>query len=334
MGRGGRTPGRIARGARSGRCGGIRPVPRDSQAWGTPIDRDTAIRVRSHPGHSLDPTMRRDFEVRLNRDLGDVRIHDDQTARDLVRSLGAEAFTLGNDISTTHSDRALLAEIVHTVQQEKTDLSQPSRMQASFEKTTADLDPKVEILLDLHLRSRGKRFKEIAETKLLIADSWWKKLRAKLENKAPTTPVDAKAEIEAAMKEIRALAPLDTDRGDPIQNGNRRFARRLYLRINDAPELAAMILIEFPYSRTTVPVRAVVGALASEKTRGQRAVLALPRIWKTEKPKGAVAETWTQEITDAVDQSLQAHSAQRACEAAAEAGRTAQSAAARRIEHS
>ena len=189
------------------------------------------------------------------------------------------------------------------MQQEKTDLSQPSRMQASFEKTTADLDPKVEILLDLHLRSRGKRFKEIAETKLLIADSWWKKLRAKLENKAPTTPVDAKAEIEAAVKEIRALAPLDTDRGDPIQNGTAGLLAD-YLRINDAPELAAMILIEFPYSRTTVPVRAVVGALASEKTRGQRAVLALPRVWKTEKPKGAVAETWTQEITDAVDQFL------------------------------
>ncbi len=45
-----------------------------------------------------------------------------------------------------------------------------------------------------------------------------------------------------------------------------------YLRINDAPELAAMILIEFPYSRTAVPASEVVSALASEKKRGQRGV--------------------------------------------------------------
>ena len=282
----------------------IHPVPSDSKRWGAPIDPSFAAHARGHAGHPLDPAIRREFESRFHRDFGDVRIHDDQSARELAHSLGAEAFTLGSDIFTTRSDRSLLAhEIVHTVQQEKAALSEPLRMQASFEKTTTDLDPKVEILLDLHLRSRGKQLKGIAETKLLVADSWWRKLRAKLEEKNRTAPVDAKAEIEAAVKEIRGLASLDTAAGDPIQNGVAGLLAD-YLRINDAPALAAMIVIEFPYSRTAVPVRAVVGALASEKKRGQRAVLALPRIWKTEKPKGAVAETWTQEITDAVNQFL------------------------------
>jgi uncharacterized protein DUF4157/putative RNase toxin 14 of polymorphic toxin system len=282
----------------------IRPVPRDSDAWGTPIDKETASRVRSHLGHPLEPATQHDFETRLNRDLGDVRLHDDLAARDVCRSLGAEAFTFGKDIFTIRSDRALLAhEIVHTVQQEGIALAEPARIQASFERTTTDLDPKVDILLDLHLRSRGKQLKEIAETKLLAPDTWWRKLRAKLEEKNPTSPVDAKAEIEAALKEIRDLASLDTGKGDPIQNGVAGLLAD-YLRINDAPELAALVVIEFPYSRTTVPTMTVVGALASDKKRAQRGLLPLPRMWNAEKPKGVVAKSWTQEITDVVNQFL------------------------------
>ena len=293
----------------------IRPVQRDSHAWGTPIDKDTAACIRSHAGHPLDSDMRHDFEARLNRNLGDVRIHDDQAARDLVHSLGAEAFTLGDDIFTSRTDRALLAhEIVHTIQQEIVTAAEPARVQASFEKTTADLDPKVEILLNLHLRSRGKRLKEIAETKLLVADSWWLKLRAKLEEKDPTRPVDEKAkiekakvektEIENAVKKIeKELKPLDTGADDPIQNAVAGLLAD-YLRINDAPELAALVVIEFPYSRTAVPASEVVNALRAEEKRGKCAVVPMSRIWKTEKPKGAVATTWTQEITDAVNQFL------------------------------
>ena len=282
----------------------ICPIPRDSDAWGTRINSRTAARIRSHAGHPLDGAIRHDFEARLNRDLGDVRIHDDTAARELVDALGAEGFTLGNDIFISRTDRGLLAhEIVHTAQQENVASVEPARIQASFEKTTTDLDPKVEILLNLHLRSRGKQLTEIAETKLLAVDSWWRKLRAKLEEKNPSSPIDAKAEIEAALKEIRDLAALDTGKGDPIQNGVAGLLAD-YLRINDAPELAALVVIEFPYSRTTVPTMTVVGALASDKKRAQRGLLPLPRMWNAEKPKGVVAKSWTQEITDVVNQFL------------------------------
>lgn len=289
---------------RTGGLPEIHPVPIDSNQWGTPIDARFAARARRHPGHPLDPATRRHFEARFHHDFSDVRIHDDRTARDLTRSLGAEAFTLGRDIFTTRSDRALLAhEIVHTVQQESVPSAQLSQIQASFEKTTAELDPKVEILLNLYLRSRGKQLKGIADTQLLATDSWWRKLRAKLEDKKPATPVDAKAEVEAAVKEIRKLAPLDTEKGDPIQNGVAGLLAD-YLRINDASELAAFVVIEFPYSRTALPTWAVYDALALDEKRGSASVVALPRIWSTGKPKGATAETWTQEIADALNQFL------------------------------
>ncbi len=122
--------------------GNIRPVPRDSHAWGTRIDKATAARARSHPGHPLIAAIRRDFEVRLNRDLGDVRIHDDQTARDLVHSLGAEAFTLGDDIFISGTDRALLAhEIVHNGAARERRPRRASSDASLLRQNHADLDP-------------------------------------------------------------------------------------------------------------------------------------------------------------------------------------------------
>lgn len=288
----------------------IHPVTSERADWGTPIDPALAARARWLPGRPLDPTLRADFEQQLGHDLGDVRVHDGSEARELARSLGAEAFTVGQHIVTTSTERPLLAhEVVHTVQQATADPEHatsptaPGRMQASFDKTTAELDPQVEILLDLHLRSRGKQLKDIAETKLLVSGSWWQILRAKLEDKAPAKPPDAKAEVEAAVKAIRDYKALDTAKGDPIQNGVAGLLAD-YLRINEAPELAALVVIEFPYLRTAVPANEVVAALATEKKRGGAAVVALPRIWKYQQPKIALADTWSAEITDVVDKFL------------------------------
>ena len=257
-----------------------------------------------------------------------------RSSREMVQSLGAKAFTVGQEIFTTSPDRALLAhELVHTVQQENVSSTEPSRIQASFEKTTTELDPKVEILLNLHLRLRGKQLKEIVETKLLVKESWWRKLRANLEKKDATPPVDAKAEVEAAVKQIRDLAPLDTAAGDPIQNGVAGLLAD-YLRINGAPELAAMVVIEFPYTRTAVPADEVVGALISEKKRGQRAVLALPRIWKYEKPTGGHGRNLDAGNRRGSERVPHADAAGRPRQTTAGDRRCSQRAAARDLEHS
>lgn len=263
----------------------IHPVSPESEHWGVPIDAVLAARALRTPGQPLEPTLRATFEEHLGADLGHVRVHDDREARVLARSLGAAAFTIGRHIVTTSTKPELLAhEVVHTIQQAKAApagsdfaAAASARMQASFEKTAAELDPKVEILLDLHLRSRGKQLKSFADTTLLATGSWWLALRAKLEDKAAAKPVDAKAEIEAAVQHIRDYKSLDTAKGDPIQNGVAGLLAD-YLRINDAPELAALVVLEFPYLRTAVPANEVVDALAAEKKRGAAAVVALPRI--------------------------------------------------------
>ncbi|MEM7036868.1 MAG: DUF4157 domain-containing protein, partial [Bacteroidota bacterium] len=62
----------------------------------------------------------------FGRNFNDVRIHDDSSAHDLSASIGAKAFTVGNDIffgaghfsPTTNAGQTLLAhELTHTVQQ-------------------------------------------------------------------------------------------------------------------------------------------------------------------------------------------------------------------------
>ena len=174
----------------AGRVENIRPVSRDSHAWGTPIGADTAAQARSHSGHPLDPAIRHDFEARLNRDLGGVRVHDDQTAKNIVHSLGAEAFTLGNDIFTSRADRALLAhEVVHSVQQRSHEVQATGyRVQAKIARASADLDPKVDELIKGHLeRDRDPRVDaelDKVATEIRNAKSWWAEFRADLEPSA------------------------------------------------------------------------------------------------------------------------------------------------------
>jgi hypothetical protein len=82
-------------------------------------------RVLAQPGRPLDAGTRAFFEPRFARDLGRVRLHDDTSAAQSARAVGARAYTVGNDIAfaagvDTASDggRRLLAhELTHTVQQ-------------------------------------------------------------------------------------------------------------------------------------------------------------------------------------------------------------------------
>lgn len=84
------------------------------------------IASRRGGGSSLDPDVAGDLGKKLNTDLSDVRVHNDDTSDQLARSVQARAFATGNDIyfakgeydPSSAAGRKLLAhEAVHTVQQ-------------------------------------------------------------------------------------------------------------------------------------------------------------------------------------------------------------------------
>jgi len=80
------------------------------------------INQRRGAGAPLDGGALAHMEQTFGTDLGDVRIHTDQPAAALNRSVGARAFTVGSDIffgaGSAPSDRGLLAhEMTHVVQQ-------------------------------------------------------------------------------------------------------------------------------------------------------------------------------------------------------------------------
>ena len=92
-----------------------------------PVQPTTApARRAAREGKALAPAVRADFAQRFGHDFGAVRIHDDATAHASAHSMGAAAYTHGQDVffaagrykPETATGRALLAhELAHTVQQ-------------------------------------------------------------------------------------------------------------------------------------------------------------------------------------------------------------------------
>jgi hypothetical protein len=77
-------------------------------------------------GQPLDDSTRSDMESRLGADFGDVRVHTGAAAGESAREVGANAYTVGNDVvfrseqwaPTTESGKKTLAhELSHVVQQ-------------------------------------------------------------------------------------------------------------------------------------------------------------------------------------------------------------------------
>jgi hypothetical protein len=82
--------------------------------------------VLRSPGRPLDRATRADMERRFGRDFSRVRVHTGDTASRSAASVGAQAYTVGQNIvfgasglsPTTREGRSLLAhELAHTVQQ-------------------------------------------------------------------------------------------------------------------------------------------------------------------------------------------------------------------------
>ena len=85
----------------------------------------TAAHVRSRDG-ALPPALRRRFEQSVGEDLGGVAIHADGDAADGAAALGAQAFTVGQDIyfgdgqyqpDSAQGQELIAHEVAHTVQQ-------------------------------------------------------------------------------------------------------------------------------------------------------------------------------------------------------------------------
>ena len=77
-------------------------------------------------GQPLDDGTRQSMEKRFGLDLGKVRIHTDESAKQSARALDAHAYTVGNDIvfgsgeyepHTERGQHLLSHELAHTVQQ-------------------------------------------------------------------------------------------------------------------------------------------------------------------------------------------------------------------------
>jgi hypothetical protein len=82
--------------------------------------------VLNSPGQPLDPATRAYMEPRFGYDFSHVRVHTDNCAAVIARSLNARAFTIGRDImfgsgqyvlGTNEGKRLLAHELTHTIQQ-------------------------------------------------------------------------------------------------------------------------------------------------------------------------------------------------------------------------
>lgn len=88
--------------------------------------RSPVLDVVSSGGSALEPAVRTDMESRLGHDFSDVRVHTDAAAHDSARSVGAHAYTVGNNVvfqrdaydPSSQAGRTTLAhELTHVVQQ-------------------------------------------------------------------------------------------------------------------------------------------------------------------------------------------------------------------------
>lgn len=122
------------------------PVPEPSSrstgdaSGGPTVAGETAARIRSleQGGRRLPAGVRSEFEPRLGRTLGDVRIHTGPTADRAARSIDAAAFTVGSHIAFAHGEwrpdspdgRSLLAhELAHVAQADSAGTARQVRRQ-------------------------------------------------------------------------------------------------------------------------------------------------------------------------------------------------------------
>lgn len=127
-----------------------------------PVDTQSEIQRSTTGGQALPSDVRSFMESRLGADLGDVRVHADESAHSLSNHLSASAFTYRNHLffgrgqyqPATDAGRHLLAhELTHTVQQGATvqrtvrpDVQRAGQVSRAPEVTSSGAPPAVQRL--------------------------------------------------------------------------------------------------------------------------------------------------------------------------------------------
>jgi hypothetical protein len=120
-------------------------------------DVEAAIGRTRGSGSSLDARSREGMASALGDPLADVRVHTDETADALARSVSARAFTTGADLyfargeyqpSSTDGQRLLAHELSHVVQQRGAPTSGPLVVSQPGEALEAEADAAARELVD------------------------------------------------------------------------------------------------------------------------------------------------------------------------------------------
>jgi len=175
-------------------------------------------------GQPLNTAIRAHFESLLGRDLEGVRVHTDQQASDLARSLGAVALTVGQDIAfregafapaTTEGRRLLGHELIHTVQQTPPSRSVPataSRVTVPEDAAEREADAGAAALV------HGRPFTPVGVSSGVVAR----------DVERPTTTLGRTAKFTQDARQLKATIPLpELFQGIDTRRG---FRNRLMIR--------------------------------------------------------------------------------------------------------
>lgn len=316
----------------------IRAVNPLSNDWGHPIPKAFLRSVKQSAGRPVPPSLRENIESATETDLSGVSLHDGPSAQAATRLLCAQAVTVGSDIyfskhlgGDTASRRLVAHEIVHTIQQgavarathDATPDARAKRFQASFERTPAELNPKVTRLINLHLADfpEVKNALESADADDESIHHWWPELRENFEDTGASTLTETERRERALTPDLPGYGTPDLNQatddaintiGDYEGGGGLKndLAGLLadYLKINDVPEQAAKVILKFPYSMTAIAKREVYDELDSDVATFEGrpirhflrsgTVEILPTLWDIFKPESATEATWTGEIVE------------------------------------
>ncbi|HLP91052.1 MAG TPA: DUF4157 domain-containing protein [Nostocaceae cyanobacterium] len=188
-------------------------------------------------GGSLDSDTRTFMEDRFNADFSSVRVHTDNTAVQMSKELGAQAFTHGNDIffgagKTPGKNELTAHELTHTIQQtggvklqRKPDLPANKITQANYptiqNKITTGIQPRIQRKTD-----PGQIFEQLKNTpptqiNTAYADAQansnaaWSAQKEELQQSIPELPAPTGLQGQQTAESKQTAAPTAPDAANP-----------------------------------------------------------------------------------------------------------------------
>lgn len=197
-------------------------IQRKAESEGISVSSNVANEIRKTQGggNKLDRETKNFMESRFGTSLSDVNIHTGEYAERLSKSLGAYAFTVGNDIyfnrnkfapADNNGKKLLAHELTHHIQQKQTsDNSQGSSIQKNG-------DPKLEAIKEKIKRKETLSADEIEYAEQQIG----------------------KEVLEQILGKGGAQIQIDYDSSKEPENINRRYQGILRLKLTGLPAAAA-----------------------------------------------------------------------------------------------